>query len=346
MLQFKNEIALYLIWIPIVLWILTFIIRKKRVNHLNKHFPNWQQLLLMKNNNTWEFTLFCSGLFFLMLGYADPRIGTKVEKIERRGADIVFVLDISRSMDAIDVAPSRLELAKYKVNKILDKLGNDRIALVFLSSRPYLQVPMTIDFSILRTWLQAVDSDVLPGGGTDLGSALLLAAKQFDENPGREKGIVLLTDGEDHEGLVEEAIEELRKLGIRLYIIGVGTPEGGPIPLKTKQGQMKTDASGQLVITRLNEHTLRVIAEKTNGRYIRVRGDDGDISFVVNGIYQLDKKKVGEKVVTEFVSRGLWFAGLGMVFLILERLLPLKRKYSVSMLKKLLKLKEKSGWTI
>ncbi|MCX7835197.1 MAG: VWA domain-containing protein [bacterium] len=346
MLQFKYEIVLYFLWVPFVLWFISTWIRKKRILALNQNFPNWQKLLGMCLRPQYEIIFFCLAIFFLMIGLADPRIGTKVEKVERRGADIVFVLDISRSMDATDVSPSRLELAKFKINRILDKLTNDRVALIFLSSRPYLQIPLTIDVSILRTWLQAVDSEVLPGGGTDIGAALLLAAEQFDEDPARDKGIVLLTDGEDHEGNLSSAIEELKKAGIRLYILGIGTLEGGPIPLRNRAGQFKTDASGQLVITQLKETVLRSIAEKTNGRYIRVRGDEGDVSFIVNGVFQLDKKKIAEKIVTEYESRGLWFVTLGAFLLLLDRVLPIKRKYNIGLIRNLYKFKSKSGWSI
>lgn len=346
MIQFRYEIFIYLLWVPLVLWIVALLIKKNRVKLLNTNFPNWSLLLTdkisLKSNS--EIVLFCLAMLFLMIGFSDPRIGTKVEKVERKSADVVFILDISKSMDAIDIAPSRLELAKYKLNRILDRMKNDRVALIFLSSRPFLQIPLTIDLSILRTWLQAVDTEILPGGGTDIGSAILMAAEQFDGDPTRDKGIVLFTDGEDHEGYLEDASQELSKLGVRLFVVGVGTTAGGPIPQRNRPGQFKTDASGQLVTTRLNEAVLQSITEKTKGRYIRVRGDDGDVSFIVNGIFQLDKKKVDEKIVTEYVSRGLWFAGIGAILLLLERILPIKRKYNKHTLKKIFHLNSKGGW--
>ncbi|MDK9700911.1 MAG: VWA domain-containing protein [bacterium] len=346
MLQFGHEILLYFLWLPILVGIAGYWWQLRQNKYLQANVPLAVRLIpgWQSRKFGWEWFLLSAGIVFVMIGWSDPRMGTKVETVERKGADVVVILDLSKSMNCVDVSPSRLDLAKYKLNRLLDKLTNDRISLVFVSSRPFLQIPFTIDASIVRTWLQAADTDVLPGGGTDIGGSLLMAAQQFEGDPARDRGVVLITDGEDHEGLVEEGVKELKKAGARLYIIGVGTQQGGPIPLKNRPGQYKTDNSGQMVITKLTEGNLKRIAEQTNGQYLRWRGDDGDINTVFNGITQLDRRKVGEKVVTEYVSRGLWFVAIGLLLLLLERVLPLGRKYSLEQWRQLLTGKTKAGW--
>ncbi len=346
MLQFGLDYPLYFLWVPILIGILGAFMHARakvklarRVTGISRLTPGW-----IERKTGWEWFLLSAALFFLLIGWADPRIGTKVETVERKGADIVIVLDISKSMDAVDVSPSRLDLAKRKVNRLLDRLSNDRVSLVFVSSRPYLQIPLTIDASIIRTWLEAVDTDVLPGGGTDIGGAMVLAAQQFEGDPARDRGVVLLTDGEDHEGGLIDGVKAIQKTGARLYVLGVGTAQGGPIPIKNRRGQFKTDNEGNMVITKLTEGELRPSAVQTGGQYLRWRGDDGDITAILNGVSQLDKRKIGEKVVTEYMSRGLWFVALGLLCLLLERTLPLARRYNKEQWRQLLDRKSEPGW--
>ncbi len=346
MLQFRIEWPIYFLWVPILIGIGGYYWQIRLRSQINLAIPGLARLSPGWENRKfgWEWILISAGLIFLMIGYADPRIGTKVETVERKGADIVLILDVSKSMNAIDVAPSRLDLAKYKINRLLDRMLNDRISMIFVSSRPFLQIPMTIDASIVRTWLEAADTDVLPGGGTDIGGSLLLAAQQFEGDPARDRGVVLVTDGEDHEGYVAEGVKALQKAGARLYVLGIGTSEGGPIPLKNRPGQYKTDNEGNMVTTKLVEENLKPIALQTGGQYIRWRGDEGDITAILNGIGQLDKRKVGEKVVTEYMSRGLWFVAIGLLLLILERALPLARKYQKANWRQLINRKSRPGW--
>ncbi|WP_286925966.1 VWA domain-containing protein [Flavobacterium sp. UBA4197] len=255
----------------------------------------------------------------IVLALVNPKIGTKMETVKRQGVDIVFAVDISKSMLAEDIAPNRLEKSKQIVSQIINQLGSDRIGIVGYAGSAYPVLPITTDYSVAKMYLQSMNTDMVSSQGTALSEAIKLATSYFDD-PQTSKLIVLISDGEDHGEGFEEAVEEAKEKRIKILTIGVGTEKGGPIPLRrngTIEG-FKKDSKGETVVTKLYPETLKTIAKNANGGYVFGGNTKEVIEFVKNGLDNLEKTDFESQQMADFQSQYQWFLGIAFVLLLLD----------------------------
>lgn len=274
-----------------------------------------------------KLTLVSLGLICLIIGLVNPKFGTKLETVKREGVDIVFAVDVSRSMLAEDIAPNRLEKSKQLVNQIINNLGSDRVGIIAYAGSAFPQLPITTDYSAARMFLQALNTDMVSSQGTAINEAIELSQSYFNDAAQTNRLLVLISDGEDHEGDIDSVIEEAVRNGIQIVTIGVGSERGGPIPQKQSgvvQNYLK-DRSGETVITRLDQQTLQEIAESTNGLYINGRVTQEVVDQMADFLQRMDKAEFESKQIADFKDQFQWFLGLGLLFLFLDIFL-LERK--------------------
>lgn len=262
----------------------------------------------------------------LILGLVNPKIGTKMETVKREGIDIVFAIDVSKSMLAEDVAPNRLEKSKQIVSQIINQLGSDRIGIVAYAGNSFPVLPITTDYSVAKMFLQSMNTDMVSSVGTSLDEAIKLSATYFDDKK-TSKLLIMISDGEDHSEGAEAAAEEANKLGIKIITIGVGTEKGGMIPLKQNgvvQG-FKRDSNNEIVITKLNQESLTAIAKATKGGYVKGTNTKDVVEYVKNALNNIEKTEFEATQMADFQSQFQWFLGIAFILLVLDVFL-LERK--------------------
>jgi len=260
------------------------------------------------------------GLSLLVIALVNPKMGTQLKTIKRQGVDIVFALDVSRSMLAEDIAPNRLEKSKQIISKIIESLGSDRIGIIIYAGNAYPLLPITTDHGAAKMFLQNADPDMVSSQGTAINEALELAKTFYDDDTQTNRFLFIISDGEDHEENSSAIAEEIVDLGIRTYTIGVGTNKGSPIPIH-RNGKFigyKKDNNDEVVITKLNVETLKDIAEKGDGEYIYGNKTSKTIEFVEELLLQADKKEFETKQFSDYKDQFQWFLGFGLVFLALD----------------------------
>jgi len=274
-----------------------------------------------------KFGILMLSLAGLVLALVNPKIGTKMETITREGVDIVFAIDVSKSMEAEDIAPNRLEKSKQLVNQILNNLGSDRVGIIGYAGSAFPQLPITTDYSSARMFLQAMNTDMVSSQGTAINEALELAKTYFNDNDPTSKVLIIISDGEDHTGEVGVTTKELASQGIRIITIGVGTESGGPIPMKRGgiTQSYKKDMTGETVITRMNEETLKEIASAGNGEYIRGNVTADVTENVSAFLRKLDQTEFESRQFADYQSQFQWFLGFAILLLLLDTFL-LERK--------------------
>ncbi len=263
----------------------------------------------------------------LIIALANPKIGTKMETVKREGIDIVFAIDVSKSMLAEDVAPSRLDKTKQIVSQIINQLGSDRIGMVAYAGRAFPVLPITTDYGVAKMYLQGMNTDMVSSQGTSLEDAIKLSANFFDKGNATNKLIILVSDGEDHSEGYEGAIEEAVKVKAKIITIGVGTEKGGPIPLK-RNGvveSFKRDQNDEVVVTKLNPEILKEIGKGTKGGYVYGGNTKEVLDFVKNAFDNIEKTEFETTQVADFQSQFQWFLGIAFVLLFLDIFL-LERK--------------------
>ncbi|MEO0525603.1 MAG: VWA domain-containing protein [Bacteroidota bacterium] len=325
MVQLDEKIYFYLLFIiPIMVFL--FIVLQVWKSRAQKNFADLSLLKRLtpdKSNfkSTLKLIFLMLGLTFLTLGLVNPKIGTKLETIKREGVDIVFAVDVSKSMLAEDIAPNRLEKAKRLVSEIVNQLASDRIGIIAYAGQAFPQLPITTDYGAAKMFLQSMNTDMLSSQGTAINEAIELASTYFDDEEQTNRVLFIISDGEDHsEGSTLDAVDLAVEEGIRIYTIGVGKTKGGPIPLK-KNGvveRLKKDAQGEVVITKLNEEILNEIADEGNGEYINGANTDEAVEYIKEQLFQMDKKEFEAKQFAEFKDQFQWFLGLGLLFLFLD----------------------------
>ena len=257
-------------------------------------------------------------LLFLITGLTNPKMGTKLETVKRRGVDIVFAIDVSKSMDAEDVPPSRLEKAKRLVSKIIDNLVSDRIGIIAYAGEAYPLLPITTDYAAAKIFLQNMNTNLVSSQGTAIDDAINLATSYFDEDD-TNKILVILSDGEDHSQKAVDAAEEARKQDVTIFSIGIGTKKGTVIPIK-KNGNLygyKKDKNGQTVISRLNDKILKEIANKTKGKYIFGNNTKQVVDYIKDALKKMDKKEFETTKFSQYNDQFQWFLLAGLFFLVL-----------------------------
>ena len=283
--------------------------------------------------NAVKTTLFLVGLTFLLVALAGPKIGTEVREVKRRGIDMLIALDLSASMNAEDVRPSRLEKAKFEINRLIERLKGDRVGLVVFTGEAYLQSPMTLDYSALRLFLGIVDTDQMPSSATDFRAAMETALEAFEsleENSSEAaKVLLIISDGEDHGQSHDEALKNLVSNSISVYTLGIGTDEGTTIPLyEGDSGQLigyKRDRDGKVVTTSLQRDVLRQIASRANGTYYEIeRGNDGIDAFLAR-VDELEKGEFSSQEYADIKNQYQWLAALGLLCFVGSALFPAHR---------------------
>ena len=326
MIRFEEINYLYA-WILIPLFFMLFwvmVLRRKRnirqlgdVKLVNALMPSRSGFKLWL-----KFILLSAAYFFLILGLANPQIGSKLEEVERKGVDLVIALDVSNSMLAEDIKPNRLERAKRAISQLIDKLEGDRIGIVVFAGKAYMQLPITSDYSAAKLFLSNIDTDIVPTQGTSIGQAIDLSLSAFADNK-HEKAIVVITDGENHDDDPISAAETAIGQGIKVYTIGIGLPEGAPIPEFSNGRQMgyKKDLSGKTVITKLDELTLQKVAAAGEGIYVRANNTSAGLNQVFEEINKLEKQRYETKMFSDYEDRFQYFIALALVLLLLELLI-------------------------
>ena len=263
----------------------------------------------------------------LAIALVNPKIGTKLETVKREGVDIVFAIDVSKSMLAEDIAPNRLEKAKQLVTQIINNLASDRVGIIAYAGKAFPQLPITTDYAAAKMFLQNMNTDMLSSQGTAINEAIKLAKTYYDDEEQTNRVLIIISDGEDHSDEAASVAEEANEEGIRIFTIGVGDVKGGPIPEK-RNGivlNYKKDNDGETVITRLNEEILKSIASKANGVYINGKNTNELVDQIGEILNKMDKKEFESKQYADFKDQFQWFLGIALFFLVLDIFL-LERK--------------------
>jgi Ca-activated chloride channel family protein len=256
---------------------------------------------------------------FLVLALADPQTGSKMEKVERRGIDVMIALDVSNSMLVEDIRPSRLERAKQAISKLIDRLDGDRIGIIVFAGKAYNQLPITTDYGAAKMFLSAINTNIVPVQGTAIADAIDMATNSFGQST-HNKAIIVISDGEDHQGDVLEKTEVAAKKGIVVYTVGMGIPEGGPIPVyngETRTGYKK-DRDGTTIISHLDESLLQRIASVGKGMYVRANNSEEGWQRVFDDLNKIQKSELESKQFSDYEDRFQYFIGFSLLFLIFE----------------------------
>jgi Ca-activated chloride channel family protein len=262
-----------------------------------------------------KFALLALAYTFIVLGFANPQIGTKQEKVKRQGIDVIIAMDVSTSMLSEDVKPNRLLRAKNFVSNFIDELNNDRLGMIVFAGRAYLQMPLTVDYSASRMYLKTINTNLIPTQGTNIAEAVELARKSFVEGDTKHKALVIITDGEDNEGGAEEAIADAVKEGIKVFTLGVGTDDGGPIP---QGSDYKRDEDGNIVLSKMNQDMLRDLASKGNGKYFQLGSGKDEIEAIFKELGRIGTKEFEEMVFTDFDDQFQWCLVIAALLLLAE----------------------------
>ncbi len=266
-------------------------------------------------------------LSFLIIAMVNPKMGTQLKTVKRQGVDIVFALDVSKSMLAEDIAPNRLEKSKQIISKIIDKLGSDRVGIIIYAGNAYPLLPITTDHGAAKMFLQNAGPDMVSSQGTSINEALELSKTFFDDDTQTNRFLFVISDGEDHEENSGKIAKEIVDIGIRTYTIGIGTNKGGPIPVNINgkfQGYKK-DNKDEVVITKLNVETLKDIAQNGEGKYIYGNKTSKTIEYVEELLLKADKKEFESKQFSDYKDQFQWFIGFGLLFLVLDAFLLNKK---------------------
>ena len=268
----------------------------------------------------------------LIIGIANPQVGTKMEEVKREGVDLMIAIDLSNSMMAEDIKPNRLERAKLAISQLINKLKGDRIGLIVFAGDAYVQLPITTDYSAAKLFLSTVNTNIVPTQGTEIAKAIDLSAQSFDMENAQNKAIIIITDGESHDEKAIESAEKSNELGIFVHTLGMGLSKGGPIPIYNKYGNRtgyRKDRDGNTVVSKLNENLLQQIANAGKGTYVRANNSKTGLSTLFTEINKMEKKEIGTMVFTEYKDRFQLFIGLALLLLIIDlMLLGRKNKWS------------------
>ncbi len=327
MFKFENHLFFYafaIIPICIAIYIWYSYRAKKNLKKLgdigliNKLVPDVSRA----KKNT-KFILFLIGFTFLILGICNLQTGSKLQDVKREGADIMVCLDVSNSMMAQDLSPNRLERAKIAIENMIDKLQGDRLGIVVFAGEAYVQLPITTDYSSAKLFLEGISNKIVPVQGTNIADAINLSIESFGKDEGKNKAIVIITDGENNEEAKESAVdaaEEAAKKNIVIHTIGVGSESGVPIPnvIDGVVSGYKKDNAGNTVITKLDSKILQDISTASNGVYVQATSSDIGLDNILSKIAELDKKQLESKMYTDYEDQFQWFLGAALLFLVIE----------------------------
>ncbi len=332
MLRFAHPQYFYLYWlIPLLGLFLIWSFRHKRqlLRRLgDEELINKLTASVSRSKQVWKAVLVLFALSLLILGLADPQIGTRLEEVKREGIDIFVAIDVSKSMLAEDVAPNRLDKAKHEVGNFISNLQGDRIGLIAFAGLAFVQCPLTLDYSAAKLFLNEIDVGTVPQPGTAISAAIKTARRSFVKKELKHKVLILITDGEDHEGDPVEEAKEAAKEGVVIYTIGIGSPQGAPIPEYDRYGNRtgyKRDREGRIITTKLDAETLQKIAFETGGKFYISSAGNTELGKIFQEISGMEKKELASREFTQFEDRFQIFLLIALVLLVVETLLSERR---------------------
>lgn len=323
--MFRFENSEYL-WGLLIIPLLTFffvwsrIARKKALRRFgNEEIMNYLMPFASKNRPVFKFLILMLALAFIITGIARPQYGSKLKKIKREGIELVIALDVSNSMLAEDIQPNRLDRAKLAISRLVDKLKDDKIGLIVFAGDAYTQLPITADYNSAKLFLNSVNTQIVPKQGTAIGASINLATRSFTPNSKANKAIIVITDGENHEDDAVSAAKSAVENGIVVHTIGMGLPQGSPIPvLRNGQKEYLKDNQGNVVVTKLNETMLEQIATAGNGVYVRANNAQVGLNTLFDEINKLEKTEMESLVYSDYEDQFQYFFAIGLILILLE----------------------------
>ena len=297
--------------------------RRRRLRKLgdealvNELMPSWSR------SKRWvRAVLYSLAFFFFVIGLSRPQIGAKLKEYKVKGAEIMVVLDVSNSMLAQDYSPNRLERAKLAISRITDRLQGDRIGLIIFAGSSIVQLPITSDYVSAKMFLSNISTESIPIQGTAIGDAIKTAVKSFSAQSENSRAIIVITDGENHEDDAVAAATQAAEAGVKVYTIGVGSVEGQPIPM---DGGLLKDKEGNIVVTKLDEDTLKEIAQAGGGAYVHAGNDEFGLTPIVNDIKKMQEEEYSSVVFEEYDEQFMYFLGIALALFVLEMLIGERR---------------------
>jgi Ca-activated chloride channel family protein len=272
-----------------------------------------------------KFVLICVAVFFLVAGLANLRARGKAEDITRQGVDVMIVLDVSKSMLAQDVKPSRLDKARQLLYRLVDRLQNDRVGLILFAGRAYMQMPLTTDHSAAKLYISEAGPDAVPTQGTVFSEALSMANSSFNRNEHKYKAVVLISDGEDHDADALKVAKQMADDGVMINTVGIGSVEGSEI-IDPETKEPKKDDKGNIVISKLNEQELIGLSDATNGIYIHLDNLEDATITLTQRLDSIEKRALADNEFVNFTNYFPWFIGLAGLLLIIELFLPERKR--------------------
>ena len=326
MINFASSQYLLLLLLIPVFFIVQAAVLKMRTRRIRKFGDESLVRQLMPSYSkakVWvRLSIFSLGFFFFAIGLSRPQIGAKLKEHETKGAEIMIVLDVSNSMLAEDYSPNRLERAKLAISRLVDKLREDRIGLIVFAGNSFVQLPITTDYVSAKMFLNSITTESVPVQGTAIGDAINTAMRSFSAQSEKSRAIIIITDGENHEDDPIAAAKQAAELGVRIFTIGIGSPEGKPIPMN---GELLKDKEGNIVVTRLDEKVLQDVAAAGNGVYVRAGNSEFGLNPVIDDIRKMEDEKYSSVVFEEFDEQFMYFLAIALVFFVIEMLIGDRR---------------------
>ena len=307
--------------------------KKKAIQRFGEQ--KMMDLLMPDKSNaktTWKFVLLFVSYLLLVIGLSNPQIGSKYEEVKRQGVDLIIALDVSNSMLAEDIRPNRLNRAKQAIGKLIDNLHDDRLGIVIFAGDAYLQLPFTSDYAAAKLFLATVDNKSIQTQGTAIGAAINTAVKALPKGGVRNKAIIVITDGENHEDDAIEEAKSAKQLGIFVHTLGIGSEVGAPIPDINENGErlgFKKDDGGTTVISRMNPQMLAEVAAAGGGKFVQSSTSDIGLDELFIQINAMQKTDFGTKTFTDYEDRFQWFLGVSLLILLIEFMMN-ERRSSIS----------------
>ena len=320
-----SQYLLLLLLIPffiVIQWVVLRL-RRNRIRRFGDEALVSQMMPSYSQTKVWvSLSLFVIGFFFFVIGLSRPQIGAALKERETKGAEIMIVLDVSNSMLAEDYSPNRLERAKLAISRLVDKLRDDRIGLIVFAGNSFVQLPVTTDYISAKMFLNSISTESVPIQGTAIGDAINTAIRSFSAQSEKSRAIIVITDGENHEDDPVAAAKQAAELGIRVFAIGVGSPEGKPIPL---DGELIKDKDGNIVVTRLDESVLKEVAAAGNGVYVRAGNSEFGLNPIIEQIDRLEDETYNSIVFEEWDEQFMYFLAIALVFFVVAKLIGTRR---------------------
>jgi Ca-activated chloride channel family protein len=321
----ESKYLFLLLLIPLFIIIQTVVLklRKRRLEKFGDEALVKELMPSYSKAKVWlRLSLFLLAFFFFVLGISRPQMGAILKEHKTRGAEVMIVLDVSNSMLAEDYSPSRLERAKLAISRMVDKLRDDRIGLVLFAGNSFVQLPITTDYVSAKMFLNSISTESVPVQGTAIGEAINTAIRSFSAQSQKSRAVVVITDGENHEDDPVAAAKQAAELGVRVFTIGVGSPEGKPIPMN---GELLKDKEGNIVVTRLDEKVLQDVAAAGDGLYVRAGNSEFGLNPIIDDIRKMEDEKYNSIVFEEFDEQFMYFLAIALFFFVVEMLIGDRR---------------------